>query len=162
MPTPADLETAFWRNLRRDMTVMLSCDGAPPRPMTAQVSPDRDTGPLWFFTATDTDIGEAVASGPKPAVFTYESKGHDVFASGSGTLTKDMDRAMIDKLWNPFVAAWYEQGKDDPKLCLVRMDATDAQIWENGNSLVAGLKLLFGSDPKKDFEDQTAHVALND
>ncbi|MBF9030205.1 pyridoxamine 5'-phosphate oxidase family protein [Rhodobacterales bacterium HKCCE3408] len=161
MPTPAELETHFWTALRKDMTVLLACDGAPPRPMTAQVSTDRDAGPLWFFTATDTDIGEAVASGPKPAVLTFASQGHDVFASASGTLTKDMDRAKIDELWNPFVAAWYEQGKDDPKLCLVRMDATDAHIWETGNSLVAGLKILLGSDPKQDFEDQTAQVRLD-
>ena len=31
---------------------------------------------------------------------------------------------MIDRLWNPFVAAWFE-GKDDPKLQLLRFDPAD-------------------------------------
>mgnify|MGYP006140606399 CR=1 FL=1 len=45
---------------------------------------------------------------------------------------------MIDRLWNPFVAAWYQEGKDDPKLALLRLDAERAEIWENGSSLIAG------------------------
>ncbi|MGB8313532.1 MAG: pyridoxamine 5'-phosphate oxidase family protein [Aestuariivirga sp.] len=29
-------------------------------------------------------------------------------------------------LWNRFVVAWYEKGKDDPKLMLLRLDPKDA------------------------------------
>jgi general stress protein 26 len=76
-------------------------------------------------------------------------------------LAVDNDRAVIDRLWNRFVAAWYEQGKDDPKLVLLRFDPRQAEIWENEWSLVAGIKLLFGSDPKKDYADKTANVRLD-
>jgi general stress protein 26 len=64
-------------------------------------------------------------------------------------------------LWNPFIAAWFEKGKDDPKLTLLRLDPDDAQIWENGSSLLAGIKLLFGSDPKRDYKDKVASVDLS-
>lgn len=155
----SELETKFWKSIKSDMTVFLGCDGALPRPMTASI--DGEKSPIWFFTARDTDLGEALKDGPKNGVMTYSSKGNDIFASASGLLTIDNDMAMIEKLWNPFVAAWYEDGKTDPKLALVRYDAKDAQVWENGSSIVAGIKALMGRDPKKDFESKTQSVRLD-
>jgi len=64
------------------------------------------------------------------------------------------------RLRNSFVAAWYEGGKDDPKLALLRLDPERAEIWENANSLVAGLKLLMGIDPKRQYRDKVATVGL--
>ena len=68
---------------------------------------------------------------------------------------------MIDRLWNKWVAAWFEGGKTDPKLQLLRFDLDRAQIWLNENNLLAGVKMLLGSDPKKDYADKTAEVRLN-
>ena len=39
------------------------------------------------------------------------------------------DPALIDRHWNPVVAAWYPEGKDDPHLTLLRFDADDGRIW---------------------------------
>jgi general stress protein 26 len=72
----------------------------------------------------------------------------------------DHDRATIDRLWNPFVAAWFVGGKDDPKLQLIRLDTERAQIWLNENSLFAGVKLLLGADPKREYQDKVAEVSL--
>ena len=67
----------------------------------------------------------------------------------------------IDRLWNRFVAAWYEGGKDDPKLALLRLDAERAEIWLNESSVFAGAKLLLGIDPKKSYADHVAKVPLS-
>jgi hypothetical protein len=41
-------------------------------------------------------------------------------------------------------------GKDDPKLCLLRCDPADAEIWKDASSIVAGVKLFLGmGDPKE-------------
>ena len=77
-----------------------------------------------------------------------------------GSLQLDNDRRNIDRLWNRFVAAWFEGGKDDPKLALLRLDAEQAEIWLDGSSLVAGIKMLLGVDPKESYKDQVAKVAL--
>ncbi|PPT94483.1 pyridoxamine 5'-phosphate oxidase family protein, partial [Xanthomonas arboricola] len=73
---------------------------------------------------------------------------------------EDTDPAMVDRLWNPYVAAWYEGGKTDPNLALLRLDADHAQIWLNESSLLAGIKVLLGVDPKKDYQDKVADVPL--
>ena len=161
MASPEELERKFWKALKSDMTMMLGLDGAEDghtRPMTAQFEEER--GPIWFFTATDNALLEKLgSSGGNRAIGSFVSKGHDVFAAVHGTLREATSREMIDRLWNPFVAAWYE-GKDDPKIALLRLDAERAEIWENGSSLVAGVKMLLGVDPKKDYQDKFAEVPL--
>ena len=161
MPTPQELEAKFWKALKSDMTMMLGLDGVEDghaRPMTAQF--ERERGPIWFFTAKDNMIVQRIGQGNR-AVASFTSKDHDLFATLHGKLSVDTDRAVIDRLWNRFVAAWYEHGKDDPKLALLRLDAERAEIWLDASSMIAGIKMLLGAgDPKEDYKDNVAKVRL--
>ncbi|OYW56609.1 MAG: general stress protein [Rhodobacterales bacterium 32-66-7] len=159
MPTAEELETKLWAGLRSDRTVILAVtlqDGGAARPMTAIIEGSEDRGPLWFFTSQKSELAKAQDA---VAFAVYVSKGHDLFARIEGTLSNATDRAMIDRLWNPFIAAWYE-GKDDPDIALLRMDLDMAEIWENASSLLAGIKSMFGSDPQEDFSDKVKEVPL--
>lgn len=160
MPSPQELKARFWKALKSDMTMMVGVDGQEDghaRPMTAQL--DGDRGPIWFFTSKDSSLAKLTDAGDR-AIATFTAKGHDLFATVHGTLAIDNDRAVIDRLWNPFVAAWYEGGKDDPKLLLLRLDAEQAEIWLDGSSLIAGIRMLMGSDPKEDYKANVATVNL--
>ncbi len=162
MTTETEIREKFWKHLKSDRTIMVGLSNDPhghSQPMTAQLEGDDESGPLWIFSAKDTDFVRSI--GDSARVMTqFVSKGHDLFACFDGEITLSHDRAMIEKLWNPYVAAWFEGGKDDPKLQLLRLDPGNAQIWLNENSLFAGVKLLLGSDPKKDFKDKVADVNL--
>ena len=97
------------------------------------------------------------------AIATFTSKGHDLFATVHGSVSLDLDGGVSFDyvvLWNRFVAAWYEGGKDDPRLALLRLDAERAEIWLDASSLLAGIKLLLGADPKAEYKDNVAKVAL--
>ena len=160
MPSPQELEAKFWKALQDDMTVMLGLNGVDDghtRPMTAQV--EGDHGPIWFFTATDNNLVQAL-SGRGRAIMTFAAKGHDLFATVHGGLSLNTDRAVVDRLWNSHIAAWYEGGKDDPKLALLRLDPENAEIWLNESSVFAGVKSMLGADPKKDYKDKVAEVSL--
>lgn len=162
MATPAELEQKFWKALQSDMTMMLGIAGGEDghtRPMTAQLDGE-NRGPIWFFTATDNALVQQLGSSSKRATATFVAKGHDLFAAVQGDLCVYTDRAVVDRLWNRFVAAWYEGGKDDPKLALLRLDADRGEVWLNGSSLVAGAKLLMGIDPKQDYKGKVAQVDL--
>lgn len=158
MTDKREFEQKFWKAIRSDMTVMVGVDGVDPRPLTAQFDGERK--PIYFFTAKDTELGAKVGRSKK-STLTFSSKGHDLFATVHGTLKPDNDSAVIDRLWNRFVAAWFEKGKDDPKMLLLRFDATEAQVWLDASSLVAGAKMFLGlGDPKKDYKDKTAELNL--
>ncbi|MEQ7872729.1 pyridoxamine 5'-phosphate oxidase family protein [Sphingomonas sp. ASV193] len=161
------LKQQFWKELHDDRTVMLGLEGVEDdrtRPMTAQVdvpegASKEDGGTIYFFASRSEGIGADLDEGAK-AVATFVSKGHGLFASIHGTLADATDPALVEKLWNPFVASWYKDGKTDPELILIRFDAREAQIWEaaTGATLkAAALKWLFDKDPGKD--QQREHVA---
>ena len=161
MPTHEEFATRFWKALDSDRTMMLGLDGVEDghaRPMTAQV--EGEQGPIWFFTSNENALVNLLGQGDR-AIATFASKGHDLFATVHGTLSIDNRREVIDRLWNRFVAAWFEGGKDDPKLTLLRLDAESAEIWLDASSMVAGFKMLIGIDPKKDYQDKVAEVELS-
>lgn len=150
MTQDAEITAAFWHSLRSDRTVMLGSEKAQPtslRPMHTQLEGDEDHGPIWFFTSTDAALVQDLVT-EDLALFTFVSKGHDIFATVHGHLTRSHDRAMIDRLWNADVAVWYKNGKEDPNLALLRFDPARAEIWRDGSGLLAGLKLLLGGDPQ--------------
>lgn len=148
----------FWNSIRSDMTAMVGTDSVSPRPMTAQFDGERPV--IYFFTSKETDLVKAAAS-PQKAQLIYAAKGHDLFAAVDGTLRVNNDPALIDRLWNRFVAAWFEGGKDDPKLSLLRFDPGSAEVWKDASSLVAGIKMFLGmGDPKEDYKDDVAEVKL--
>lgn len=162
MTKPAELEAKFWKALKSDMTMMLGIvglDDGHARPMTAHMEGD-EGGPIWFFTVKDNDLVQQLRGGDR-AVATFAAKDHDIFAAVHGSLRVDTDRAVVDRLWNRFVAAWYEGGKDDPKLALLRLDPDRGQVWADASSMVAGVKMLLGFDPKEDYKDKVAKVDLS-
>src|ERR1044072_4755096 len=126
MDSQHDIEVKFWKTLKDDRTAMLGLTGIEKghsQPMSARLLEEHQEGggPIWFFTAKDTDLVRALAKGHR-AQLHFSSKGHELFATVHGELTPSNDRVIIDRLWNRFVAAWFEGGKDDPKLQLLRFE----------------------------------------
>ncbi len=164
------LRKKLWNAIDDSPFIMLGLKGVEDdrtRPMTAQVDvPEdgdkEDGGPIYFFASKSDGVGERV-QGTARAVATYASKDHGVFAHIHGNLVEDNDRAVIERLWNPFIASWYKDGKDDPDLKLLRFDTESADVWEaaKGATLkAAALKALFDIDPGK--EHSKEHQATVD
>jgi len=163
MDTEAEIAHKFWEALKSDRVTMLALadvEDGHSHPMSAQLLEEDEErgGPIWFFTSKDTHLALETGA-PHRAQLHFSSKGHDLFAAVHGTLSPVDDPAMVDRLWNPFIAAWFE-GKSDPKLRLLRFDAEHGQIWLNENSLFAGVRVLLGRDPKKDYRDKVAELRL--
>jgi len=158
---PQELERKFWDALADDRTMMLglhAADEGHTRPMTALLDNSRP-GSMWFFTVKDNAMVGQLTEGHR-AVATFTAKDHDLFATLHGQLLIESDAGMIDRLWNSHVAAWYEGGRNDPNIVLLRLDPEQAEIWENASGLLAGLKMMLGSDPKQDYRDKVARVDL--
>lgn len=156
------IEDKFWKAIEDSPFVMLGLedarDGAT-QPMTVHFDDqDRAAARLFIFTANDHDLVRAMGPSSR-AIAAYSGKGHDVFASLRGTLSEDKDRATIDRLWNGIVAQWYE-GKDDPKLALLRLDIDDAKIWLSDveGFIKPALNKLLGRKPDADAEDKVAEI----
>jgi general stress protein 26 len=154
----------FWSELKSSPFVMLGVEGArdgATQPMSANFDDDdREQGLLWFFTAKDHDFTRALGDSSR-AVAAFSAKGHDLFASLRGSLTIQNDHATVDRLWNPIVAEWYE-GKDDPKLALLRFDVDDAKIWLSDvkEFLKPAINKLFGRKPESGMQEKVSEVSF--
>lgn len=151
-----DIKKHFWKALADSPYVMVGQTGEREHsiPMNAQLDKNAH-GAFWFFTSTDNRL-----SGGGPAMAQFASKGHDLFACISGTLRREPDRAVLDKLWNNGIAAWYPGGKEDPKLVLLRFDLDDAEIWTADPGIKGMLKLATGMTMKEGELGEHAKVAL--
>ena len=125
--TPAQAEDRLWDEIKDHRTGMLM-EHEPhvqhAQPMTAFV--EREASRIWFFTRTDTDLAKDLERGGS-GMFTYQGK--DLQACIAGKMTLERDQARIDRYWNAHVAAWYPDGKDDPRLTMICFEAQDAQVW---------------------------------
>lgn len=155
MADTAEIKQHFWKKLSASPFVMIGLDGdgQHSEPLTAQLDEDQvDT--IYFFIGKDNRL----AGGGK-AMVQFVSKGHDFFACLSGEARVDNDFAMIDKLWNNQVGAWFPGGKDDPNLALLRFDVDSAEMWETDMSIAGKVKMLFGG--KIDAGDEGSHAKVS-
>lgn len=105
------------------------------QPMAPQV--DKDRRGIWFFTKRDSEMGAAIASHVSSrARICVISPDHDYHACISGAMSEETDRSLIDQFWSPAVSAWFEHGKEDPNLTLLRFDAYEADIWASSGSAI--------------------------
>ncbi|GAA5176991.1 hypothetical protein GCM10023342_23850 [Modicisalibacter zincidurans] len=72
-----------------------------------------------------------------------------MYVSLSGTARLNDDRALIDKYWNPFVAAWFADGKDDPDLTLMEIKVAFGEHWKARESKVFQLYEVAKANVKK-------------
>lgn len=121
-----DPKQAFWRALAYNPFLMVGLvgSGAHSVPMTAILDDEIQPEAIWFFTTKDNRLASGGA-----AMAQFVSREQNLFACLSGTIAADNDPHVITRLWSSSIAEWYEQGRDDPTLQLLRMTPGDVEIW---------------------------------
>jgi general stress protein 26 len=126
-------------NVRAGM-LGLSGGGEGFQPMTH--FPDAESGLIWFISSTDTGLVQSLGMG-EDAEYVVISEDHDVHVSLRGKLYQLHDDAKLDALWNPVIAAWFDGGRDDPHLALLRFDPEVADVWaSSASTLKFGFEII--------------------
>ena len=133
-----EIREAFWKALAHSPFMMVRLDQADSggQPMTAMLDSDAH-GKIWFFMASNNTLAPGGAAHAE-----LSDKGHSLFAALNGTLQREDDATVRDKLWSGKVAAWFKEGKDSPSVLLMRFDIADAHVWQV-DMTAAGLFHLF-------------------
>ncbi|WP_448658057.1 pyridoxamine 5'-phosphate oxidase family protein [Sphingomonas sp. CJ99] len=152
----AEVRTRMWKKMADSPFVMVRRDQGQDHalPMTAILDEDAD-GAFWFYTTRDNRLA---AGGPAMAQFV--SKDHKLFACISGKLVTETDPAVIDRYWSNMVEAWFDGGRQDPMLLMLRFELDDAEIWEGDESLAGKLKMLTGMKIKPEEAGRHVETAL--
>lgn len=83
-------------------------------------------GDLWFFTQDPSPKTDQVRAHEQVNVAVEAGNG---WLSLSGTASVTKDRTKIDELWNTGAEAWFDQGRDDPAVALLKVHADTAEYW---------------------------------
>jgi len=144
------------------MLVTRTGDGMRARPLSiADRQPD---GTIYFSTAIESPKVHELEADPHVDVVMQDGRR---FVSVSGTASIVRDRALIAQLWKPSWAVWFPKGPDDPSLCLLRVDPSEAAYWDMTGTVgvryileMAKAFVTRTRPPSDDDLRHTAHVKL--
>lgn len=98
-----------------------------------QVTDDAD---VWFFIGLDGDQASALRQNPHVNIAVSEAGN---WLSVAGLVEFVDSQAKVDHLWNDEAAAWFDGGREDPNLGLLRVVGDSAQHWGLKGGKVAGI-----------------------
>ena len=160
--SPDEREKVFdmIKDIKLAMMVTQDIDGTMyARPMAVQKTDSRDF--LWFFTGLDSPKVEEIRENPKILLSYAESDG-STFVSVSGTAEIVRDQTKIDELWTEGLKAWFLEGKDDPNICLIKVDPTSAEYWDQPSSKFVQafgyVKARITGEPEKMGDNRTVRL----
>lgn len=125
----AAVERKLWIEIDDTRFGMLATvDGSPNhfQPMTAFC--ESESGRIWFYTHSDSDLALA-AQGGAEAMFVFVSRDRELQASIRGVLRTTLDQLHRVKYWSSTVSAWFPKGKDDPELTMLCLDCQETVVW---------------------------------
>lgn len=131
----------LWQEIDDIHAGMLGLEGSHMHMQPMAPFADPKTNTIWFFAKTDSHLVQALKPGSR-AHFCVVGKDHDYHACLGGTLAERKDATKIEEYWSSIVEAWYDGGRDDPKLTMVALKLDDGKIWAStGNPLKFGWEI---------------------
>src|SRR5215217_6424723 len=100
-----------------------------------------DEGNLWFMSMKDSTTNKEVTADPFTHLFFQENK-NSGFLNIYGITEISTDQEKINELWNPLLKVWFQEGKDDPQISLLKVVPTNVYYWDTKHGeMVAFVKM---------------------
>lgn len=134
-----------WEHLAEERVAMIGTPDAsrPLRPMSLNVSPEECA--IWFFTRADGAFAREVGDGGRSHLVSMAGDGATQ-VSVVGHVEPSRSALHIERYWTPLVDAWFEGGRDDPSVLLMRFTPQTGQVWTaSGGVLSTGWELAKAS-----------------
>ncbi|MHA6325586.1 pyridoxamine 5'-phosphate oxidase family protein [Roseivivax sp. CAU 1753] len=126
-----ELKDAFWSRMDDVQAGLLTASGTRPIPMSPNA--DRAENAIWFITARGSAADDGAKANGDAAFYVADAKAN-LYATVDGTLSVSHDSAKLDEIWNVVAAAWFEDGRDDDAIQLVKFTPREAEIWATTNA----------------------------
>lgn len=129
-----DLKQQFASRLNETRSGMLSAGAAPAVPMSHFYEAEKDDAVLWFITSKGTELAQAAQKQTK-GQYLISDNDAQLYARVDGVIRAENDPATLERIWSFVADAWFEEGKQDDDVQLLRMDMRAAEVWITGGSL---------------------------
>lgn len=122
----ATFTDTFWSNMNKIHVVLLGAGDRAPVPMSPLAR--KEDGAIWFITSADHDSFKAAKAVADADIYLCDSAGH-MYGTVKGRLSASQDDDKLDELWSPMAAAWFENGREDDSVRLMKYIPREAEIW---------------------------------
>ena len=95
---------------------------------------------IWFIGHKPSETVDNIEQNPEVNL-AYVTQESDKYLSISGTAELVEDEEKLNELWSVMYNAYFEQGKDDPKVQLIKVVPHGAEYWANGNAITSAVKM---------------------
>ena len=96
----------------------------------------KDDGIIWLFISKDSRKVQEIQANPN-VVLNYSNPQHDLYVAVNGLAEISEDTSKIEELWSDRFKMWFPYGKEDPNLCLLKIDPQEAEYWDTPDLLLA-------------------------
>jgi general stress protein 26 len=112
------------------------------RPMSTRMVDEQ--GNIWFFSRMDSFKNENILEDNRVQLL-YAKPGDSEFLSVYGRASIIKDREKSDELWTVFAKTWFQEGKDDPELSLIKVVPESAHYWDTKHGKMVSLLKIAAS-----------------
>ena len=121
------------------------------RPMAVQKTDDE--GNLWFLSAKDSNHNKELLQDPYLQLL-FQGSSYSDFINLYGQAVVTQDKSMIEELWDPSLKTWFTEGKDDPRITVIKVTPEEGYYWDTKHNMaVAFLKRMAGAALGKTLDD---------
>ena len=135
------------KDLAEDIKTCMFCTNLADQPFETRpmgLQEVDENGDLWFFSAMESNKNEEILQDNRvQLIFADPGKAHFITIYGRAQILKDREKT--EELWNVFVKAWFQEGKDDPSLTLIRVKPENAYYWDTKNGKMISLLKIAAS-----------------
>ena len=112
-----------------------------------------DDGNFWFLSANDSHKNKEIVEDASVQLL-FQGSPHSDFLSISGKAEISTDKNKIDELWKGIMKAWFTEGKDDPRITVIKVISEDGYYWDTKNAQpVSIIKTVVGAVIGKTLDD---------
>lgn len=112
-----------------------------------------DDGTIWFISSTESVRNRNIA-GDARVELTFQNEGKYEYLTLHGHARVHTDRATIDANWTKLADAWFDGGKDDPRVSILSVKPVGGHYWETkAGKLIAFVKMSYAALTGADVDD---------
>ena len=97
------------------------------RPMSLQECDEE--GNLWFLSSADSNKNFEIADDNRVQLY-FMNNGSSEYLSILGKAYIYHDKNTIEDKWSPLAKAWFEDGKNDPLVSVIRVTPDETYYWD--------------------------------
>lgn len=96
---------------------------------------------IWFIGDKTSDVVKDIQNNPKVGL-SYATQDEKNYVSVSANAELSTDKDKLEELWSPVYNAFFEHGKEDPNVQLIKVVPHGVECWLSGSSTVNMFKMV--------------------